>query len=450
MSLADLVSVDIVSDTVGVTAAGFGVPLILSHKATFAERVRYYTKASDLLTDGFLATDPEYLAVQSVLSASTKVTKVGIGRCALKPTQVFKVSLAAVTAGETYSLRVGDDVISVLAETGTFAANDEIVTDIKNAITTAAPAGYTAATAGAPGSLYVTITSGTAGNWIAVENYKPGLLLVEQTTVDPGIATDLAAIYNEDSTWYGLMSLTNSKPIIVAVAAWAEANEKLYIAATADTVCESVALATDTALAAAGSIASVVKLAAYARTHAFYHRASDAFQDAAELGKCLPYEPGSETWAYKTLAGVSAETFTSTQETNLNAKFCGYYGIVAGVNVTLGGAKVAANEYIDVVRFRDWLKARIQERIFARLAGMKKIPFTDGGIAIIQAEILGQLDEGVIVGGLSPDPAPTCTVPKASAVSTVNKQARHLAGVEFTGTLAGAIHTLTIEGTLSV
>jgi hypothetical protein len=111
---------------------------------------------------------------------------------------------------------------------------------------------------------------------------------------------------------------------------------------------------------------------------------------------------------------------------------------------------VSSNEYIDVIRFRDWLKVRIQERIFARLAAQNKIPFTDAGIAVIQAEVLGQLDEGVSVGGLSNDPAPTCLVPKASAVSTANKQARTLPDVRFTGTLAGAIHELEIDGVVSV
>jgi len=450
MALSDIVSISITSDTVGVTAAGFGVPLILSHNASFAERVRYYTKASDMVADGFVATDPEYLAVQSCLSASTKVTSVGIGRCALPPTQVYKVSVAAVSAGETYSFRVGSDDIEVVAEAGTFAANDEIVTDLYNAFVVAAPSGYTGAVAGSPGSKYLTITAAVAGSWIAIENYDASLLLVEQTTADPGIATDLAAIYNEDSTWYGLMTLTNSKDIIKAVAAWAEANEKLYIASSADTVCASVALAADVLLGAAGSVATVLKTSAYARTACVYHPANDAFADAAWLGKCLPLDPGSETWQFKTLAGVAATTLTATQETNLKAKYCNYYATTAGVNTTLGGAKVAANEYIDVVRFRDWLKARMAERIFAKLAAQSKIPFTDAGIAVIQAEILGQLDEGVRIGGLSPDPAPTCTVPKASAVSAANKQARTLTGVEFTGTLAGAIHVLEIDGTLSV
>jgi hypothetical protein len=453
MPLSDIVSVSIVSDTVGVTAAGFGVPLILSHNASFADRVKYYTRASDMEDDGFAATDPEYLAVQSMLSASTKVEKVGIGRAALPPTQIFKISVKTVTAGETYSLRVGSDDIEVECESGTFAANDEIITDINTAIQAAtgyATNGYVSAIAGSVTSKYITLTASTAGNWVAMENYNPDLLSIEQTTADPGVATDLNAIIGEDNTWYGLMTLTNSAAIIMAAAAWVEANDKMYIASSADSICVTNTLAVDVAAAASGSVATRLKTAAYARTGCIYHPATDEFADAAWLGKCLPYAPGSETWNFKTLAGVNATTLTSTHETNLQAKYCNYYTTVAGVNVTMGGGLVAANEYLDVVRFRDWLTARLQERIFARLAGNKKIPFTDAGIAIIEAEMRGQLDEGVVVGGLAADPAPTVTVPLASAVTTANKQARHLTPVYFTATLAGAIHKLTLEGTVSV
>lgn len=452
MSLADLVNVSITSDSVGVTAAGFGTPLILSHKAASSARVKYYTKASDLLSDGFVATDPEYLAAAVMMSASTKVTQFGIGKCLLPPTQQYKITLPTVTAGVKYEFRLGDELVSVTAGTGTFATNDTIITQLAAAISGAtwyAAALFTVGTAGSPSATYLTVTAKTAGAWFAAESYAPDYVSIKQSHADPGIATDLAAIAAEDSTWYGLCGLSNSTAMILAIAAWAESNEKLFVAQDIDGRTATDSLSVAVALAAAGDAATRAKTAAYARTAVIYHPASDAFADAAWLGKCLPYEPGSETWAYKTLAGVAAVSLTSTHRTNILAKYATVYETVAGVSVTQFGT-VAANEYLDVVRFRDWLKARIAERIYGRLAGLKKLPFTDAGIAVVQAEILGQLDEGVQVGGLSPDPAPVCLVPLASAVSTANKQARRLTGVTFTATLAGAIHTLVIEGVLSV
>lgn len=452
MSLADIVSVSITSTSVGVTAAGFGVPLILSYNATFTERIRFYSTTAALVTDGFSATSPEYLAAAAILGASTDVTEFAIGRCALKCTQNYKISAKAVTAGSVYTIRVGSDSISVTCGTGTFAANDELMTDLLVAIQAASgygTNGYTASLAGSVSSKYINLLANAAGSFLAVEASNPDLLDVVQNQADPGVATDLAAIAVEDNTWYGIVNPWNSTAIIMAIAAWTESNEKLFVAADLDTRIANLALSSDVALGASGSSASRAKTAAYARTAIIYHPASDQFADAAWMGKCLPLDPGSETWNFKTLAGVDAVSLTTTHRTNILAKYASLYNTVAGVNIT-EGSKVAANEFIDVVRFRDWLKARIAERIYAKLVNLSKLPYTDAGIAVVEAEIRGQLDEGVKVGGLSPDPAPNVVVPKASACSTANKTARLLSGVTFTATLAGAIHSLTISGTLSV
>jgi hypothetical protein len=452
MSLADLVNVSITSESVGVTAAGFGVPAILSYSVALPDRVTFYSSTTAMVTDGFAVTDPEYLAAQAILGASTKVTQFAVLRGDLPPTQVYKISVKTVTAGAEYALRVGADEVSFTAGAGSFAGNDEIVTQLNAQIQAAdgyATSGFTSAVAGSIASKYVNLTASTAGNWIAVELHDISLLDVQQNQVDPGVATDLAACVVEDNTWYGIMNPWGSTAMNMAIAAWAEANEKLFIAADCDSRTANLALSTDVALTTTGTLAARAKTAAYARTAVIYHPATDAFADAAWLGKCLPMDPGSETWAYKTLAGVAAVALTSTYRTNVLNKFANVYETVSGVNVTEFG-KVAANEYVDVVRFRDWLKARIAERIYAKLVNLKKLPFTDAGIAVVQAEILGQLDEGVRVGGLASDPAPDCIVPKASAVSAANKTARLLSGVTFSGTLAGAIHTLTINGTLSV
>ena len=41
MSLAEHVSLQITQDTVGISRAGFGTPMILSVNATFPERIRF-------------------------------------------------------------------------------------------------------------------------------------------------------------------------------------------------------------------------------------------------------------------------------------------------------------------------------------------------------------------------------------------------------------------------
>ena len=94
------------------------------------------------------------------------------------------------------------------------------------------------------------------------------------------------------------------------------------------------------------------------------------------------------------------------------------------------------------------MKARIAERCFAVAANLEKVPYTDGGIALYEAEIRAQLSEaeskGLLASGW------TVTVPKVSTVSTANKANRKLQDIKFNGVLTGAIHQAVIDGTIKV
>jgi hypothetical protein len=122
---------------------------------------------------------------------------------------------------------------------------------------------------------------------------------------------------------------------------------------------------------------------------------------------------------------------------------------LAGVSVTRYG-RVSSGEWIDNIRYTDFLAARIQERVYGVLISNPKVPYTDSGIALVKNEILAQLDHGIGVGALSEDPPPTCTVPRASAVSAANKANRLLDDVTFRATLAGAVNYVAIDGHLAL
>jgi hypothetical protein len=281
-------------------------------------------------------------------------------------------------------------------------------------------------------------------NWNDVEVLDlADLLSIAQTHADPGVAADLAAILLENTTWYAIVNAYNSLAMVTAIAAWAEANGKLFLASTQDSAVIT------TAKSGTDDIGEALQAAAYARTSIIYHPATGSFIGAAWGGRVLPLDPGSETWAYKALAGVAQYTLTPTQRANALAKNVNIYETVAGLPMTNTGI-VSAGEYIDVIRFRDWLVARIQERVASLLANANKVPFTDAGIAQVEAEVRAQLREGVGVGGLSDNPMPKVTVPKAKDVSSGDKAARILRNVQFDAVLAGAIHSLVISGTVSV
>ena len=91
----------------------------------------------------------------------------------------------------------------------------------------------------------------------------------------------------------------------------------------------------------------------------------------------------------------------------------------------------------------------MRERIFGVQLNAPKIPFTNAGIGRIVTEVRAQLEDGRTVGGIDPDVPFTVTAPLASEVSSADRAARVLSGVEFNAKLAGAIHQLEISGNVS-
>ncbi len=288
---------------------------------------------------------------------------------------------------------------------------------------------------------YLRVLANTAGVFHSLQVAAPEKLGIAQDHADPGIGTDLANIALENSEWYGIVHLYNSKACIDSVTTFAAANKKLFIAQTQDSAVVT------TAISGTDDVAEANKSAANRRTAIIYHPKTAAFADAAWLGKCLPFDPGSETWKFKTLTGVSAVGLTNTHLTNLRAKTCNFYYTVAGRNITAEGL-VGSVEFIDTIRGLDWFEARLGERIMLLLSNATKVPFTDAGIARVEGEVRAQLVDGVDAGFLAP--GFTVTVPKAADVSSLDKAARLLPDIEFTATLAGAIHKVTINGVISV
>lgn len=432
MSLADIVSVSIVATSPGITQAGFGTPLILAVNASWTERVRFYTDISGV-GDDFAETTPEYLAASAIFAQNPRPERLAIGRCANKPTQ--KRTITPTVANSTaYTIRVGEVSFTYTSDGSATAA--EIVAGLI-ALINAGTDNLTAT-----GSTTLILTANSAGLWDDVEVADPTLLSLVEDHADPGVTADLNAILNEDTTWYAVVSLFNSQLVVEAIAAWVETNKKFFAYATQDVPCEQVAEVSAT------DVAKSLKDDALGRSAGIYHRSNGEFADAAWVGRVLPYDPGSETWAHKTLAGVSPVRLTATQRTNLLAKNLTVYETNAGRNGTFEG-KVAGGEWIDVVRFIDWLTARIQERVYALIsdAANPKIPYTDRGINQIAGVVRATLAEGVDVGGLE---SYQVQVPKAKDADPDDKAARILRGLTFTGVLAGAIHRAVIRGTVTV
>lgn len=438
MPLSDIVDVTITTESAQVRAKGYGIPLILSATAAFGDRVRAFFDLAELTAAGLGAATPEYKAAQALFSQSPRPEKVLIGRCVNRPTQRHKVTIVLVQNATTYTLKVDGTEVSFTSDAN--ATVDEIRTGLKAAIDALAkPITVT----NEIGTSEITITNNAAGGWTRFEVLDVNLLGIVQDHADPGLAADLDAIKAVNDEWYGLSYLFPSAACVTSIAAWVEANGKLYVQTSQETKIIT------TAAGGATDIAKVLQTAAYMRTAIIYHPDNGAFSDFAWLGKCLPLDPGSETWKFKRLSGVATTNLTPTHVANAKAKNANYYYEIAGVPTTADG-KVAGNDWIDSIRGRDWIESGMAEKIFTSLSNAKKVPYTDAGIAVIEAGVRAQLMQAVSVGLIAEDPAFTVTVPKASAALPADKSARILRNVLFEATLAGAIHEIRIQGRVSV
>lgn len=430
-------------DSVGVARAGFGVPLVVTHNAPggFTERTREYSSVAEVATDFPATTGPEYLAAQAIFGQSPHPAKMKIGRAALQAKTIYSISVVTVRNSHVYKLRIkGEGVTPTeVSFTSVASASDGgIITGLRDAINAVVGKNFTAVGTTSP----LIVTGTAAGDWFSVEVLDETDLSVLETTADPGIATDLTAIALEDNDWYGLYTWFNSNAYGIAAAAWAEANKKIY-------ACDSNDSVSITAAAGGGDLLDDLFAATYARSFGNYHQAPDQMFGAAWLGDCLPRDPGSQTWKFKRLAGVSVRSLTSTQRANLRGKNGNAYETVAGVNFTFEG-QMADGQFIDTQRFLDWLDDDMSKSVLEIKVGADKIPYTDAGVAMIESAMRASLRRGVGLGGLKSDPEPTVTVPKVADVSTANKTARTLPDMKASAELAGAVHKTIVTVVVSV
>jgi hypothetical protein len=279
--------------------------------------------------------------------------------------------------------------------------------------------------------------------------HPPRLYIAKDSgAADP--TADLIAAYNENRDWYGFCNVAHSETRVLQFAAWAEAHEKLFLTVLSNPL-NTGAAATDTT-----STAHLLMAGNYFRTAWWYHPDATDFPDVAVAAKLFTKYPGQETWANQRLNAVDAVPLSETQFNNVFAKNGNTFEPFRNISITQNG-KVAGGEWIDIIRFRDWLCEDIKVNIFQQLID-NRIPYTDHGIAIIRSRLTESLDRGVTRGGIAPVevdldgnyiPSYTVTVPLAATVSPNQKATRVLQDVYFTARIAGAIHVVEIQGVLT-
>jgi len=445
-NIKEIVNVNITRATGSVTRAGFGTMLFLDRNFFYTGRYREFGTLTGVTDSGVTTDSAIYKAAQVYFGQQIQPEKIALGRQV--PTTIIMTPAAVINTGDVYTVYVGHETqdpteFSYTALGGDTANN--VVVALQTAIE---------ADPNVNGEVDVTIP----GDTLTIAPQTAVEIIVNQWssnwsiayTSSESVVDAVTATQVENNDWYALAAYTHLDADITALAGHIQAQEpkKIYGYSSAST--------DNTASGSTGIMADLAGLS-YFRT--FGIQDSDAGTDAdistnneyaesAAFGNRLPTDPGSSTWMFKTLAGISEDGLTDTEGTNVRDKNGNTYDLIQGVNILRNGT-MADGTFIDLVRGSDWLEARITERIYRLMVTTPKIPYTNAGVAMIENEIRAQVDEGVRIGFLVSNTL-EITSPDVNDVNPNDKALRELPPIEFSVQAQGAIHKVTINGTINI
>ncbi len=460
--------------------AGFGVLNILGTTDVIpaVERIRFYSDITGVEND-FSDGDPELDMAKAYFSQEPKPTQLAISRqfTTDQPGQMLgggnnTSTLAtwnAITDG-SFNISidgVANDILNMDFTTATSMA--AVAAIIEAAVQAIAAGGFTAATVQYINGAFI-FTSGTTGATSTVSATSAaasGTALTALMDTAVGVATlqtgfvaeadpvdAVAPIIDKSNAWYGL-AVTNGLTAtqIQALAADIEARVKVLCHSSQDATILNAAITTD--------IGSLLKLSGYRRTFTFYHPDPTMYPHVSAFARAFTVDFGGTdttiTLKFKQLPGVSVTQLTTSEKLATEGKNVNVYTSVGNVSIVAEGV-TANGVFFDEVHGVDWLTNAIENNVFGYLySRTTKVPLTDKGGAALEQQLIKALDEGVNNGLLAPGTTIDGTflglgystsVQAVADMPQADKDARKAPTLSFTALLAGAVHTVQINGTL--
>lgn len=268
------------------------------------------------------------------------------------------------------------------------------------------------------------------------QNPRPERLAIAGIEYDKDMdsPSDLVSALNGiEGDFYFVVSPEQGDEEITAISEWIDSQKRLYFASTAN-------------VDLPGTLESD-------RTVLMVHQNPRSYPAEGWVGRCAPTDPGSITWKFKTINGVSESGFGITEDIAIREDGGNTYISQGGILMATEGI-ATSGEYIDIMRSVDFLDARIQEGVFRRLAVTDKIPFTNTGIKLVVAEVESALKQGfnngIIADDESGNPLYSISAPTRDEVPVNDRANRTLPDVNFEAELAGAVHSVRVTGVVRV
>ena len=412
------------------------------------ERVRVYYSTAAMLADGWLGTEPEYIAAQLAFSQPIPPRRILIGRQSTVAGGLTGVSIG--TAGSGYSV---NDVLTVTQAGGSegtvrvAAVDGGAVTSVE--IMTEG-SGYAVAT-----GLATTVSpSGGTGCKIDITSVSAVETVVQAAQ----------ACRDANSEWYALVfcGQKSSAANIQLLAAWAES-------ATPSTMyCFNTDLV-DTKTNVTTDIFSVLKALGYKQTFGQY--SSYAAQPDCVAG-IVGYAMGQMTGGlansaytlnFKSITGlVTVSTLSTTQFGYITGKNGNVYVNRGYYYNWLQNGTMIDGSFFDERIYLDKLANDIQLNVADLFNQVPKVPQTEAGVNMIVAAINTAMEQSVRIGFVAPgkwlgqaimnlaygDTLPRGYLVQSEAIADqakADRDARKSPPIYVAAKLAGAIHSVVIR-----
>lgn len=457
--ITDIVEITITRETTPATRSSFGIALVIGDSGVLRDKdVIYLDIDAQFVASNVIAGTINGDAITPVNYSTDSDTTMGLLATEIASHADVATAVPSDPGGAGYDTRLTitaaavDTPILLTSFAVTGGASQPTITITRNAFQRTKT--YTTL-AGVAADFATTDPEYLAASAFFGQSPNPGTLKIGRVDAAEDWDDALTAIIAVDNTWYGLGMTDRTSSDVQDVAAWVEAqgtakNYKLFVTASDDPNILSSGATSD--------IAYIFSAAEYDRTITLYHgSAATSYPEVAWLAEMLSYDPGEATWKFKTLDNFDADILTSAQRTAALAKYANLYETYGDVDITHEG-QVASSEFADVIRGVDWLESTMASAIYAILATSPKVPYTNAGIAAVEAEVRASLDSALAAGVLraSPDDYEgmpyRVTTKKLTAISVADRSNRLLPSdaIVFEAKVAGAIHKVEVSGTVAV
>ena len=350
--------------TAGATQAG----VVVTETVEQEDEIRTYLNIEAVEVD-FSTSDAEFKKASALFSQEIKPEKIKIARRRTPVTQAVNVTVPTVTDNTDYTVTLNG--VDFTFNSGSSATAGSIVDGLIIAIGVGSEPVSTVdngndfdITADIPGESFdIQITTNLA---------------FTTTTANQGMASDIAKAEETDNDWYFWIITTTLELDILEAAKAIETRLKTFAFETNDAnVRNNVA----------NNVAAKLKAKNFDRTFGIFLKTAADEPEAAWVGGQSPKDPGSITWKFKTLIGVTVDTLTGTDKTNLEINNVNHYTEIGGVSITQQGT-VVSGEFIDIIRGTDFIQARIEENVYGTLVNEDKVPLSNAGNDVIRSQIL--------------------------------------------------------------